>query len=659
MSIHGMKERLNSSKTELLKQETETVSESSVKNNNSDGEDVPFDELIVVEGFMQGVKVIVLKDDGCNTNIISNEFFQKNIDLLKWKVCDIEVKHSNKESNEVATRIVLGATLHIGDHIYKSNWLVANCRYDVLLGMPWHVETKPKIDYEKKNFTVENSGIHKKRTGTATCCEIENISIKKFRKLIGQKYQAAQIFHVSQRKPEKEEQLSKDQILNCTDKNLRNILHKYLEVFQEELPPGLPPPREVDHEIVTDPEAKAPHRPLYQLSPKELASTKSYVQDLLQKGKIRPRRSPYGAPLFFVKEGNKPLRGVVDYRGLNRITKRNNAPLPRSDEMFDMLGDARVFSKMDLKTGFHQIRIKPEHIEKTAFNTKYGQFEYLVMPMGLCNAPATFQSLMSRIFYDCIDVFMVVYMDDLLIFSKDRSTHFKHIETVLSRLKENKLYISPQKCDFMKDEISFLGMIVGNGGIKVDGTKIQVLREWPKPKSLTEVRSFMGLLQFFRRFIKDFSKISAPLTNLTKKGEGIKKWSEQCDESFALLKEAITKAPILIAPDWKKAFRCHIDASTEAVGGTLTQLDVDGKDRVIAFFSKKLSKAEQNYSANDRELLGLIYFLERFRCYLEGSEFEVISDNQVLKSFFTKPKLSRKEACRLETLENLEYFRLS
>ena len=161
-------------------------------------------------------------------------------------------------------------------------------------------------------------------------------------------------------------------------------------------------------------EQKPPHSPLFQLSPVELVAGKEYVQDLLKKGKIRPSKSTFGAPLFFVKNKDKPLRGVVDYGALNRITKKN-APFPRSDEMFDRLGGATVFSKPDLKTGFHQIRVRRDDIEKNAFNTKYGQFEYLVMPMGLCNAPATFQSLMNRIFYDCIDVFLVVYMDDVLI----------------------------------------------------------------------------------------------------------------------------------------------------------------------------------------------------------------------------------------------------
>ena len=204
---------------------------------------------------------------------------------------------------------------------------------------------------------------------------------------------------------------------------------------------------------------------------------KYYAQELLGKGKIRTRKSPYGAPLFFVKEKDKPLRGVVEYRGLNRITKKNNAPLPRSYEMFDMLGNAKVFSKMDLKTGFHQIRVKPDDIENTEFNTKYGQFERLVMPMGLFNAPATFKSLIKRIFYDFVDVFMAAYMDDLLIFIKDGKSHLEHLNIVLSRLKDQNLYVSPKKCEFMKSEVSFLGMIVGKGGIKVDPKKVAILRD--------------------------------------------------------------------------------------------------------------------------------------------------------------------------------------
>ena len=195
----------------------------------------------------------------------------------------------------------------------------------------------------------------------------------------------------------------------------------------------MPPKRSVEQTIEIEDGSKPPHRSLYQTSPAELTAAKEYVEDLLKKGKIRRSKSPYGAPLFFVKDPDK-LRGVVDYRALNRIKQRNNAPIPRSDEMFDRIGGARVFSRLDLKTGFHQIRMKPSDVEKTAFNTKYGQFEYLVMPMGACNAPATFQSLMNDIFHDCIDDFLCVYIDDLLIFSKDEESHMRHLEIVLSRL---------------------------------------------------------------------------------------------------------------------------------------------------------------------------------------------------------------------------------
>ena len=191
---------------------------------------------------------------------------------------------------------------------------------------------------------------------------------------------------------------------NCNSK-LEALLQQYCAVFKSELPKELPPERAVDLEIEIGNGAKPPHTPLFQLSPAELEACKEYVQDLLKMGKIRPSRSLFGAPLFFVKSKDKALRGVVDYRALNHITKRKNAPLPRSDEMFDRLGGATFFSKLDIKTGLHQIRVRPDDIEKSAFNTKYGQFEYLIMPMGLCKAPATFQSLMNRIVYESIDVF--------------------------------------------------------------------------------------------------------------------------------------------------------------------------------------------------------------------------------------------------------------
>ena len=287
---------------------------------------------------------------------------------------------------------------------------------------------------------------------------------------------------------------------------MERLLAESESVFKTDLPSGLPSKRSVDHEIQVKEDLKPPHRPLFQRSPAELEEEKEYVEKLLKSGKIVPSKAPYGASLFFVKQNGK-LRGFVDYTALNRHTKKNNAPIPRSDEIFDRLGGAKSFSKLDTETGFHQIRVKPEGIEKTAFNTNYGQFEDLVMPMELCNAPAIFQTLMNQLFYDCIDNYLVVYMDDLLIFSKDEASQLKHQETVLRRLGENKLFMSQEKCEFMKIEIEFLGFLVVKDVLRVNPSKVEVLKIWPKPKSLFEVRSFLGLLQFFRRFIPTFQKL--------------------------------------------------------------------------------------------------------------------------------------------------------
>lgn len=442
------------------------------------------------------------------------------------------------------------------------------------------------------------------------------------------------------------------------DRKLTEIIHNYQSVFRSQLPNGLPPIRSIDHEIVIDPDEKIPFRGLYRLSPEELLATKEYLTDLLKRGVIRPSKSPFGAPLFFAKAPGKPLRGVVDYRALNRMTKRNNYAVPRADEMYDRLGGSTVFSKMDLKTGFHQIRIRDKDIEKTAFNTKYGQYEYLVMPMGLCNAPATFVTLMNEVMKEFIDHFCVVYMDDILVYSKTKEEHYKHLDLILSRLEQHKLYVSPEKCSFMQEEVEFLGVLVKKSGLTINPSKSAAVKEWPRPQSVRDIRVFMGLINFFRRFIPNLSGIAKPLTALTRKGRSIRDWNQECTKSFEKLKNSLSSAPVMRHPNWSKPFRGHTDASQSAVGGTLTQV-IDGKEHAIAYFSKRLSEAEENYSANDRELLALVRFLEHFRCYLEGSEFEIVTDNQVLRYLFDKKSLSRREAGWIHCLSNFGIFPMS
>lgn len=257
---------------------------------------------------------------------------------------------------------------------------------------------------------------------------------------------------------------------------------------------------------------------------------------------------------------------------------------------------------------------------------------------------------MNAIFRDCIDDFTVIYLDDILIFSDSREDHLHHLRLVLKRLKENHLYVGQKKHELMRQETEFLGLIVGTGGISVGEDRKKLIKEWPVPTMVTELRSFLELVQIFRRFVKEFSRIAAPLTNLTRKNSSIANWNNECTSAFRSLKEVLITAPVMQAPDWSRPFRCHTDASQLAVGGTLAQIGANGDEYVISYFSKRLSAAEENYSANDRELLALVYFLQRFRCYVEGCAFEVLTDNQVLKYFFSKTNLSRREARWLDFL---------
>lgn len=279
------------------------------------------------------------------------------------------VNHSQNGTSEKSSELILSGTLKLGAHKYTSNWVVANARYDVLLGIPWHVAHNPRVDYVQRVVQVGDDEIPVDPFDNKSepRVQVANISVGKFRRLLRNRSGLSdfQLFRAIQVN-------TMERFGNWNKRNpkLDALLKQYDDVFKSELPEELPPKRAVDHEIDNEDGSKRPHRSLSQLSPAELVACKEYVQDFLKKGKIRPSRSPFGASLFFVKDKDKPLRGVVDYRDLNRITKRNIAPLPRSDEMFDRLGGATMFSKLDLKTGFHQIRVRSKDIEKTAFNTK-------------------------------------------------------------------------------------------------------------------------------------------------------------------------------------------------------------------------------------------------------------------------------------------------
>jgi len=332
-------------------------------------------------------------------------------------------------------------------------------------------------------------------------------------------------------------------------KCIKRVLEEFSNVMPEKLPENLPPRRRVDHVIEVMLEVAPPAKAPYRMSHEELKKLKVQLEELLAKGYIKPSKSPYGAPILFVHKKDGTLRMCVDYRALNKATVKNRYPLPRIDDLFDHLSGAKVFSRIDLHSGYYQIRIAEGDEEKTACRTRYGSYEFLVMPFGLTNAPATFCTLMNDIFQEWLDDFVVVYIDDILIYSDSLEEHAEHLRKVFQKLREYKLYAKLEKCEFGVTEVDFLGHRIIQEGLKMDENKVKAILDWEPPKSVPALRSFLGLASYYHKFIKNFAKIAAPLTNLLKKSAMTYEWEGACDEAFETLKGILVKAPVLKLPD--------------------------------------------------------------------------------------------------------------
>ena len=606
-------------------------------------------DLFILEGRVQGRQCRVLIDSGATNQFISTAFAAK----LSGHRVDKSVPDPIRLANGhiLTSNRVRRLAFSMSDYKDQLSFHEVDLEgFDMILGQPWLTRINPTINWKTGTLRIRHKGI------TTTLSKMEDevtrriastliVSVAELRKLRRTK---APMFLITlqQVKGALDSRKAGDEKFQ---QNLTNLIKEFPDVLPEgEVKPPFPPDRAIEHEIPTEPGKPPPHKPVYRLSEKELQELKTQLEDLINRGFITPSTSPYAAPVLFVPKKDGTSRMVIDYRLLNAITIKNRYPLPRIDELMDRLHGAKIFSKIDLASGYHQIKVAECDQHKTAFRTRFGHYEFKVLPFGLTSAPATFMRLMNDTLMPYLDQFVIVYLDDICIYSKTPEEHLEHVRKILTLLRQEKLIGKLSKCEFGISSMEFLGHVVSDQGIATDPAKIKAVQDWPTPRNAHDVMKFLGLSNYYRRFVKDFSKIAAPLTTLT--GNVPFDWSPAAESAFQSLKTSLTTTPILVLPDPSKPFIIECDASKFAIGQVLCQ--GEGRDRrVVAYESRKMIPAEINYPVHDQELLSVIHALKKWRHYLHGGKVRVITDNWATKFFLTKPELNKRQAGWLDFIQ--------
>ncbi|KAG8486371.1 hypothetical protein CXB51_019815 [Gossypium anomalum] len=522
---------------------------------------------------------------------------------------DLDLQVTNPLGQSVLVNLICrNCPLKIQGYEFSADLMLLPFReFDVILGMDWLIKHDAIVNCREKRIDL------KCQPGEIVSAEfgdkkndVRIISAFAARKLIWKGNEAFLAYILDTRGSElKMEQLP--------------VVNEFTDVFPEELP-SLPPDREVEFVIDVISGTTLISITPYRMAPAELKELKTQLQELLDNRFIRPSTSPWGVPVLFVKKKDGSLRLCIDYRQLNKVTIKNKYLLPRIDDLFDQLKGAAVFSKIDLRSGYYQLKVKECDVPKTAFRTRYGHYEFLVMPFGLTNAPAAFMDLMNQIFQSYLDRFVVVFIDDILVYSKTESEHAQHLRIVLQTLREKQLHAKFSKCEFWLYEVGFLGHIVSAEGIRVDPSKVSAVVNWKTPKNVTEVRSFLGLAGYYRRFVKNFSMIASPMTRLLQKNVEFV-WSDECQQSFDQLKKMLTEAP---------------------------------SGKVVAYASRQLKPHEKSYPTHDLELAAIVFALKIWRHYLYGEKCYIYTDHKSLKYLMTQKELNLRQRRWLELLKDYD-----
>ena len=583
-------------------------------------------------GKLEGRTARILWDTGASTNFVSQAFVERHGLVPQPSVAPLKVSMGDGTTYSCHSSL-MKPHLTMGP-VEDDSWTftVAPLQgVDVILGTPWWAARLPSLDFKSGYGYFELNGVTAKLfMQTEITPAVDSISLEAITAKPAWKEEMWFVMAPIHSEPP-------DSSLDLSDDvAIRDVLQSFSSLLRHSLPDQLPPPRSVDHHIELLPNAKPPSLPPYRLPLAYHAEMQGMLSDLLKKRFIQPSKSPFSSPVIFVKKKSGGLRMCVDYRALNKITIKNRFPLPRMDDLLDKLHGATVFSSLDAVSGYYQIRVAPEDVPKTAFRTTTGHFEFNVLPFGLTNAPATFQSLMNGIIleHDLGD-FVVVYLDDILVFSKSVNEHAHHLRRVFEALAAHSIFLSRAKCTFARSEVIFLGHLISAKGVCPDPSKADAITSWPSPANLGELRSFLGAAGFHRRHIPHYSSIAAPLTDLQSSTVPFV-WRDTQEDAFTDLKKALSAPVLLSPPQLGQPFLLYCDASLRGLGSVLYQAQSDGKLKPIAFLSRKLSPTESRYTTRDMELLALMHSLREWRHYLLGTRVTVYSDHRSVTDFLTQ-----------------------
>jgi predicted aspartyl protease len=639
--------------------------------------------LLRMNGTINDIKAKTLFDDGATSHYISKRWVERN--KLQNKYIKLEEPRTVKLANE-STEIVSNIMeIEIKFNEYKTTLVVfvipMNCNNELIIGKPWYEKVNPTINWKDnvisfvqngKKVTLKDQELKQEKEEADVntvvmepksfwmtfkhASDTDRSSLTKLEIKLNERNGEVQLTE-SQRKlkiSRAERTKSKDEevAVKVELSGLDELINKYKSIF-DPLPKGVPV-REVTHRIPLVDNANPPAPKQYRLSFKETEELKSQLDKLMEKGWIRHSSSPFGAPVLFAYKKGGTLRMCIDYRQLNQLTIKDKYSLPIAEDLFMTLGKGKIFSKLDLASGYHQIPIEPEDIQKTAMSTKFGSYEWLVMPFGLTSAPATFQRLMNQVLQPLLNVCVVVYLDDILVFSDTEEEHLKHLDQVFELLAKSKLYTQVSKCVFGCSELEFLGHVISHEGIKVDPFKTKIIETWPVPKDVSELRSFLGFCNYYRRFINQYASRASHLYKLLQKTDWY--WTKDQESAFNDMKQALMTAPVLKYPNPKEEFHLYFDASsTISIGGVLCQKDENGELHPVAFESRKLNSAELNYPVHELETLAFVHCLKKWRHYLDAKRFDVFTDNKSIETILSNRNPSSRMVRWIDLIQSYQF----